>query len=306
MKYYLAIIVILIFYNISFSQNYLDSNPIWTEYTISCGGGNPYCTSEEYTIKLEADTTINNKVYYKTKRQGITTTWDWNVDTLVSENVINDYLYPLREDQGRFYIFRSFQNVEQLLHNFDLEVGDTAISSSSFCPKPQIVMEIDTIYFGTQMRKKFIFTPHLSWAASPLYEGIGTSRGLFVKPCSGVIGVESGSILQCYTTNDESLQIDTSGLCETTIPVSTHNLVVNENNVYPNPFDEKIIIESKFKEVNNIEIKLYNLHGNLIKSSSMPSDGSMVNISTKGLNSGIYILIISSNNEIYTTKMVKL
>ena len=300
----LSIIILLLLSNNLNSQIYLESNPEWTEYSVACGGGNPYCSSQEYTIKLEADTTIGNTVYFKTKREGTTTTWDWTVDTLVSINPINDYFYPLREEQGKFLMYNISLNEEQLLHDFNLIVGDTAISP--YCQNPQIVMEIDTVYFGTQMRKKFIFAPQLTWGTSPLFEGIGTSRGLFVRPCSGVIGIESGSTLQCFTTDNETIQIDTSGQCETTIPVSTINLTKGEFELYPNPFNEKIIIESKGTKRNEVKIKLYDFQGKLLNSKSMLNADNLIEISTKELIPGRYILIIQEEDKIHTSKMIKI
>ena len=301
---YLSIIILIIHWNTSFSQNYLAINTEWTENSGVCGVG-PYCTSQEYTIRLDADTIINNISYFKTKREGITTTWNWTVDTLVSVNPIDDYHYPLREEQGVFYYYIPSTMTEILLHDFNLSVGDTAIYNSP-CTNPQVVMKIDTIFFGTQMRKRFLFELELNGASSPLYEGIGLSRGLFVRPCSGSIGIEFGSSLQCYTTGAETIQIDTSGQCETTIPVNTKEVINNEFKIYPNPFDDRIFIENKWHNSNELRMKLFDFQGSLVITKQISPSENLIEISTKDIKSGKYVLVIYEGNSIFSTKMIKI
>jgi hypothetical protein len=289
------------------SQNYLSMNPEWKEYSVICSVANPICNIHEYTIRLDGDTIINNVIYFKTKREGVLSILNLITNTIISEEETESNMWPLREESGKFYVYHPLQEEDQLLHNFNLTVGDTAIGRVG-CSGPQIIMEIDTVYFGTQIRKKFIFGPELSFKNSYLFEGIGTDQGLFVKPCYGSITLESSSNLHCYTTNNnEVLQIDTSAQCETTPPVNVVNIKYDEIkvNIYPNPFDEKITIETNFSKSIEIQIKIYNTRGELIKSIPNLDSQKIIEISTKGFVSGNYVLIIGIDGKFYAEKIMK-
>jgi hypothetical protein len=286
------------------AQNYLDGNPEWKEFSIVCGGGNPYCSTSDYTITLDGDTLISGVLYFKLRRQGSHRVWDWTVDTLVSEGIIDDCPYPLiREDQGRFYTYNS-QGSEQLLHDFNLNVGDTAVSSSS-CPNPQIVMEIDTMYYGNQIRKKFIFAPQLTFGGTPLYEGIGSSRGLFARPCSGTFGIEFGSRLECYVSHGEAIQLDTSAECQST-PSAIEDIATPGYHIYPNPFNDRIVIENRSPNSNLTHIDIYDFYGHLIKPISRSTIENEITISTQELVAGVYFLKIYTRYKFHTIKMIKL
>ncbi|HMR89002.1 MAG TPA: T9SS type A sorting domain-containing protein [Saprospiraceae bacterium] len=304
----MKIFMFLIFLGVStssFTQTYLDLNSEWKEHSVACGGGNPFCSSIDYTIRLDGDTIIDNMAYFKTRRQGIVTVWNWVTGDTISQEVSDLNLWPIREESGKFYVYNPVDEEDQLLHNFKLTVGDTAIART-WCSKPQIVMAIDTVYFGSQIRKKFIFGQELSFGNSFLYEGIGTDRGLFEKPCYGSVGIESGSTLQCYSANNyEILQIDTSGQCETTLPVNVKDPIFREPNIYPNPFNEIITIENSFTESSMLNIKIYDFNGRLVKTSSTLNSGNTIKISTKEIVSGIYILALNTDTNFYVTKIIK-
>lgn len=301
----LLFLILLGYGNLISSQNYLELNPEWNEYSISCGGGNPYCSSFDLTIRLDGDTIIGGFVYFRTRRDGIYKVWNWTNDTLVSEEEIHDFNSPpLRENQGRFYIYNTFLKTDQLLHNFNLSVGDTAVSSID-CKKYQIVLKIDTVYFGTQMRKKFSFALQNSRGDSPLYEGIGTSRGLFVMPCNGTVLIEGGSRLRCYTQNKETLKIDSLAPCVTANPLGVVNNILDEYKIYPNPFNENLIIDCSFIESKIENIKIYDFYGNLIKLNSVLSYSNRIEISTSEFVSGVYVLTLSTKNKFYVWKVIK-
>lgn len=303
----LITIAFLAICTIASSQNYLSIDSEWTEHAYSNISAPPHSISHSYTIRLEADTIINNKVYYKTKRDGTTTVTNYITNTVVSTTPINDYLKPLREDQGKFYIYNSFLNQEELLHDFTLSVGDTATTSCPAYP-PQIVRKIELISFGTQTIKKFMFDTVSSALSTPLYEGIGTNKGLFVKPCDNHIGIEYGSDLHCYSTGDETIQIDTATYsCQTTSPeVSTIELITEIETIYPNPFTDQIIIENTWSDVEEITIELFDFQGHLVKSTVISTLNNQIELSTTEINSGAYILIINNRGRLYTKKLVKI
>jgi hypothetical protein len=72
--------------------------------------------------------------------------------------------------------------------------------------------------------------------------------------------------------------------------------------VYPNPFDESIIID--FGSLNGLKhIALHNIHGKLINSGATRNDS--YQFETKILSSGIYFVTCSTEQGEFTTKLIK-
>ncbi|MBN2681629.1 MAG: T9SS type A sorting domain-containing protein [Bacteroidales bacterium] len=77
--------------------------------------------------------------------------------------------------------------------------------------------------------------------------------------------------------------------------------IAAEFSVYPNPFSDNLLIINKTGK--NLEIKLSNLSGQIVKEQSSVSG--RINISTQNLPSGFYYLQVSDGNFSKTEKLVK-
>jgi len=75
--------------------------------------------------------------------------------------------------------------------------------------------------------------------------------------------------------------------------------------VYPNPFDDHINIISEFGEVDEVQINIYSIQGQLIQSKFYSIFNNSIHINTAILNHGIYILTIRFGNSLTTTKIIK-
>ncbi len=299
---FLLITFILTLSNAIYSQNYLDSNPEWTELISSCFFLE--CTFEEYTIRLDGNTVINNITYYKTKKEGLIRVE--NLGTIISETPIEEYLDPIREEQGRFYIYNSTTNQDELLHNFNLQMGSVGASSSSCNSNPQIVTSVDSISNGTEIRKKFTFSNEPF--APSLYEGIGSDKGLFTQPCAGTQAIESGSKILCYSNDNGTFVID-SFFSDCTLLITsldTETEIRSNFEVYPTPFSEKIFIKNKSENSFPVKIKVVNLHGKTILSNQFLNTETLIELPTHQLTSGMYILIIETEGKFYSSKIMKL
>lgn len=101
---------------------------------------------------------------------------------------------------------------------------------------------------------------------------------------------KAGTYNACYTIEDPVLQIEDTYCEEITVgPNSISNTKINSSlvNIFPNPADEYITISFKDKLTSG-EYKLLNNNGDLIKTGSV--DGSLTEISLKGLNPGVYFI----------------
>ena len=102
------------------SQNYLDHTSTWKEIRYGCGVLN--CISEDYTITLPVDTVINGLSYYVPLKQGTRlTTVLTNPDTFsLEEEMIEEYLEPIRSENGIIYRYDTYFNTEEMVHDFNL------------------------------------------------------------------------------------------------------------------------------------------------------------------------------------------
>jgi hypothetical protein len=78
--------------------------------------------------------------------------------------------------------------------------------------------------------------------------------------------------------------------------------------IYPNPATQNVIIKMYAIHDRNIEISLYNLHGQLISSNSFLAGGSGINsfsLPVHHIPKGIYILRVNNGNEILSKNLVK-
>ena len=89
--------------------------------------------------------------------------------------------------------------------------------------------------------------------------------------------------------------IDNSGTLSAT--QSTKVLEVeNENdvNIYPNPTENKVTIDLKTNEIQNITTELYDISGKLVYMKSYRSNS--INLDINGFETGTYILKVKDEN----------
>lgn len=98
-----------------------------------------------------------------------------------------------------------------------------------------------------------------------------------------------------WTVSDNGLATDCSSL-------STNIEAIKTIAVYPNPAYDIITI-SFGRHLNNASIKLYNIHGSLVKSFNTISADNF-SFSTNDLANGIYIIHINNNSNVLTTKKI--
>ncbi len=78
-------------------------------------------------------------------------------------------------------------------------------------------------------------------------------------------------------------------------------------NVYPNPITEKTIFSYELIENSNVEIKLIDMTGKLIKSTSMQQGPGLQTINIfddVNVKSGIYLLNAKINDKVYTVRVI--
>jgi len=278
-------------------QILLDHTAVWKQQDVSCFGGS--CSYSNYTIQFIQDTTIFGQTYFQPVRSGIVTVYNLNTQMIEDEYPVIQTLSPIREEGGILYRYHSQTEIEIAVHNFDMSIGDTAVSSSCF--DPQIVETIDTVYLGGAPRRRYFFAGN---GTNNLIEGVGSSRGLFSQPCNGIF-IESSFTLECFQQDGNVLQMDTSADCSSLVSVSVPESR-DQLEVKPNPFHDRIEISFTDRTMSIISADVFNLDGRCVRHLELTDDTLSREIDLGTLTPGMYFISVRGAISVFTQRIVKI
>lgn len=284
------------------SQQLLNASSMWKQQSgYYRSYPDPYYYVEDYIIKMDGDTMISNKLYYKTLQTGTLTVTGGISDTLVGIYPIHNYLHPLREENQAFYVFDVQTKKDKLLHNFNIVPGDTATGD---CDNG-VVVWIDTLYLGSNARKRFhlAFPPGMS-ETNYLIEGVGAAFGAYNTPCNVYPPFSTYFKLQCYSQDGAYLQIDSTFDCSNIVHATDH-LLHPGYSIYPNPFYEDFEIRVPGEIRNALAVTITNLTGAVVYDEKIESLNSTIQITLDDVPSGLYVLSLTSGDGISSIKIIK-
>jgi len=200
------------------------------------------------------------------------------------------YIGGIRQDilSKRVYYLEGSSNVEYLLYDFSLSVNDTLPATFNNLDT-LTVQSIDSIFDGSNWRKRFNLL-NGSWSSSnSLIEGIGSTRGLLsdLDPW-----IQARAELHCFQENGNTLYQDTCPTGCDFIITNNQNLDrLNSLQVYPNPFSTytTIKLNTDFTEG---ELRVFNSFGQLVRFEE--SKGSIIIVEKGSLVNGIYLFQLSN------------
>ena len=291
--------ILLLIAAFSFAQNLLDHTSTWIEEIADFPVGAGYWTLQYNTITFEKDTFINGHSYFIPKYSITKNTYDSITDTLINETEFSYFASPKRDENGVIYSCCDSLNQETPLHDFNLTIGDTAIS---FCYLPQVVNFIDTVFVGNIPRKRFFFTNN---NIDYLIEGIGTSRGFAWQPCP-FGGIETIFELHCYGQQGQYLQLNSGTDCSNLVSVKESIELQLEYQIYPNPFMDYFAVQFENSIQKNLFVQIINLHGEIIFEKWIFSSNGAIRFDLGFLPSGIYFITFLNSTEFQTKKIVKI
>ena len=231
-----------------------DSNAVWN-WQYSAFTCTPFTLfDEEYSYKLDGDTLIGSMQYHK-----IVTPFVQVNNTLCGP--VNDIGYKgfIRQSiiDKKVYCILPNDSVEQLIFDFNLQVGDTIPTLEFYpgqCYEKIIVTQIDSVWIGGSYRKR--------WNGSSLIiiEGIG-SNWEFLQPLCEIIDGATG-VLTCFTQNGSSLYPNTTYNCDLITNLYSISSKHSSVNLFPNPFHTSITVET---QVEKSTMKIYNSLGVFVR-----------------------------------------
>ena len=275
----------------------LDTNHYWTEQWLSTITGHELQCN--ITLKVIKDSVLYGKTYQYVQ----------NINPYCTPPSFSPWSGLIRQDTVRKLIIQYVSNNnEQILYNFNKNVGDTAmfggtnVGTYTLQTKDSVLLN-DTIYYR---RYKFQGPPPMTGTVTVI-EGIGSTYGLL----SPWVGFEAGYTLECFgrTYPNQKSIYGLTGLgwnFGSSCPLLT-GIPSNQNdkkslNIYPNPGSDLIRINAGNVFIESIEIK--NTLGQTVScQSNINRESSEVNIAD--LAQGVYFLKINSGNQNLTGYFIK-
>jgi len=208
------------------TPDYFANNPSWH---VSIEGGVPGMGtgyySSSFLLYLNGDTTVQGQTYHKLYTRG----YDDNNGTLPpSSAVYFNHLYMLVRQEGKsIRYFEDQQQVDSLLIDYDLTVGDT-FKGMVFHNENIVVEDIDSVLIGSEYRKVFKsniapgnFNAAIEGVAEASFLDSIFPTGMFgasvFRPYEQ-LGVEHIPIV-CYGQNDAVLWTGSGVECNLTVGV---------------------------------------------------------------------------------------
>lgn len=207
--------------------DYFNGDPVWHQRSL-CNDGGPlpmYCMSDDnFTYSMAGDSTIAGSVYKKLVRTGVDSLY-WMGGNGPGCNGATPYgpwsAALLRQDGSMILQWNG--NSDDIVHDFDLAIGDTLPLTTTNWNTDITVSGIDSVWIVNDWRKRFLLSSN-SWSPY-LIEGVGSAHGL-LEPVSNFL--ECGYSLVCF-------QLDQGQACDFTTTVASVTMDRAALNVFPVP-----------------------------------------------------------------------
>lgn len=225
----------------------------------------------------------------------------------------------ISENKDSVFYFNTNSNTFHLLYNFAANVGDTIIvhqykfkPTKGFFQKDSIpsfkyrIISIDSIQILDRWYKRQIVDKvrDSEWNFGgtnefPIIENVGSLVYFFGKIIYAY-PEQQPTILRCYNDVEISYQNQTWTQNCDFLPTEISQNLINDFEVYPNPFSGSLNIN--FNDHTGF-VEVYDLRGLKVYSSDQKSR--LFNIDLSHLVNGIYFVIIKTDSKIYFKKIVK-
>lgn len=265
-----------------------DSNSVWNyHYVLNCIQG---YADEYYSLTISGDTTISAQLYHKLF---IPYVQSFSTGTCEFHSV--GYKGAFREDtlNRKVFFIPPSQSTEQLLYDFNMQVGDTINGYLGYFGLPSIIQSIDSILVGGTYRKRW----NLTCYGIQVIEGIGNTYGL-IEYLPGCATDFPDYTLTCFSQNEQTLYPDTTTNCE--LITSIENVTASKilTTIFPNPFNSTATLELK-NDFENAELKIYTALGNQVRQQEIISQITIID--RNKLANGIYFYQVTTDNGIVAT-----
>jgi hypothetical protein len=268
-----------------------DSAAAWNiNFSSSCIAGDTY---EKYSIQLVGDTSINNQKYHK-----LGTPYVQSMNSGTCDRKIKGYKGAIRQDilKRKVYFIAPASKTEQLLYDFNLQVGDTVKGYLVRTPDSKnIIKSIDSVLVGAKYCKRWNFNCN---QGNYIIEGLGSTFGLIEPLPACAVDLPDYSI-SCFSKNNKTVYPDKTTNCQLITGIKTFEKESYEIKIHPNPAIDFLTIE--FDEITIKEILLTDMYGNKFP---FPQNINQKTFNILHLQSGTYVLTLTDKANFSTYKKV--
>lgn len=246
-----------------------------------------------YQYSVAGDSVVNGVHYTRIMRSGTVALWPMagqpNPLCTGTATPYGPWLVALVRQQGR--TLRAWNGeVDTLLHDFDLHVGDLVPISLTNSSDAIEVVAVDSMLMNGQWRR--VYTLVNGWA-DQLVEGVGSNNGL-LEPIAVVL--ECGYSLDCYGMAGAGYYPGPGPQCQ--LPDGLPELETPAMSMGPNPASDQLTI-SLAGDVGNGVLQLLDAQGRLVR--SVTPVGRTWNWDVSDVPTGVYQLQLCSG----TTKVTR-
>lgn len=264
--------------------DYFSGNPVWHQHSLCNDGGLPpaYCMSDDaYSYSISGDSTIGGEVYKKFVRTGVDSLY-WMGGNGPGCNGAMPYgPWPaalLRQDG--YKILQWNGSSDDILHDFDLAVGDTLPITLTNWSVDIVVTAIEDVWIVNDWRKRFMLSSN-SWSPY-MIEGIGSAHGL-LEPVSDFF--ECGYNMVCF-------ELDQGSACDLTSAIAETGAGQRAFRVFPVPAENALNIVG----VRSLGlVQLFDPLGRVALRQDVRSP--QVQLDVQGLPAGAYLLNVAGATE---------
>jgi hypothetical protein len=184
---------------------------------------------------------------------------------------------------------------EQVLYDFSATIGDTIADCLGQTNLPSVGLPLgwvvdsigNEVIYGADRRTLYSNNNNL---VPIIYEGVGSRHGLLggISVWGGCNGEGCGFWLQKYCVGTDA---------ECSIISSNKDIVFPDNQfrLFPNPANQEVQISIVPPITETLEIRIFNVLGQLLLQASIPKGQTNVSISLQDIPSGIYQYILTTD-----------
>ncbi|PIF05772.1 MAG: hypothetical protein CSA36_05080 [Draconibacterium sp.] len=232
----------------------------------------------------------------------------------------NEYLY---QNGDSIFYYNPNYNSFFLLYNFSAKTGDTIIvNRGKFKPTKAFfsyqdsitdfkykILSIDSVQISGQWvkRQKVASINNALWGFSVsdgkdyyILNRVGSTTYL-LGIRSGIIPEDKAVICRCYHDSDFEFRNQAWNSDCDLVSAINHKKNLKNGFIYPNPFNDYLNVQM-MEPIQLIEI--FNVHG--LKIRTINHHDGMATVNTSNLNNGYYILRITTNQYVYSKKLLKI
>jgi hypothetical protein len=272
--------------------DYLANDPVWRVSAVCSQagmGGGPCITTDTYNYVLDGDTLIDGFTYQKVARAG-TVSALWTGMQPAPLGCMGTSIYsgwsahPIRQEGRAFHIWDG--DSDELLFDFDLEVGDMLpLTANNYDPQIEVT-DLDSIQLNGEWRR--VYTVNGGWVQT-IVEGIGSDRGLF-EPITPEF--ECAYMFECFGTNGVAVYPDPGPDC--TLALGVDGIRTDEARI---TFDEAsaMLHVSMPNAKERVPLDILDTHGRLCVHTQF--SGSSTQLDLAALANGAYLVRIGAHTE---------